>query len=63
MVRMSRTRTALEQFVGEVEEVDSGKALRFCTAEELIQFLREPSHPDGSPDSRSEPEPLEPAKK
>ena len=63
MVRMSRTGTASEQFVGEVEEVDSGRALRFGSPEELIQFLREPSYQDRSPGSHSEPESLEPAEK
>ena len=35
------TEPAQNRFAGWVEEVDSGKELRFRSAEELLQFLRE----------------------
>ena len=54
MVRMNRARAASEEFVGQVEEVDTGRAVRFHTPEELIQFLRQPSHEDRGLSSRLE---------
>jgi hypothetical protein len=55
VVRMDSTRAESEEFVGQVEEVDTGRALRFCTPTELIQFLRQlPSGDRGGPSSRVE---------
>jgi hypothetical protein len=49
VVRMNRTRAASEDFAGQVEEVDTGKALRFRSPQELIQFLSQlPSEERGS---------------
>ena len=37
----TETQPAQNRFVGWVEEVDSGKEMRFRSTEELLQFLRE----------------------
>ncbi len=36
----SQGEQSLEELEGRIEEVDSGKSLRFHTGEELIEFLR-----------------------
>jgi len=52
VVRMESTRAASEEFVGQVEEVDTGRAIRFRTPTELIQFLRQlPGEDRGGPGS------------
>jgi hypothetical protein len=52
VVRMDSTRAASEEFVGQVEEVDTGRAIRFRTPTELIQFLRQlPREDRGGPGS------------
>jgi len=42
------------QFTGLVEDVDTGKQVKFLREQELLDFLRERFHPDAQSDERKE---------